>query len=214
MEPNSKVCNECEIDKGFQNYNVSKSGRFGYCNICKECRSKNRKKLAYKRPTTGTKTCNDCKKTLDVSCFYSDKSASSGLQTYCKECGINHTKKWASTLDGYCKRIFKDTQINCKRRKKDLELTITLNDIKELYTKQNGLCALTGVKMTFDTYQTRGNKQIINVYNMSIDRINSDKGYTKDNIQLVCAMINRMKSDLTDEKFIELCALVVNHSKK
>lgn len=33
--------------------------------------------------------------------------------------------------------------------------------------------------------------------NISIDRINSDLGYTKDNIQLIGAMINRMKSDLT-----------------
>ena len=61
--------------------------------------------------------------------------------------------------------------------------------------------------MTRDSYMTKGNQHIINKMNISIDRINSDLGYTKDNIQLVSAMINRMKSDLTSKEFIDFCLL-------
>ena len=45
-------------------------------------------------------------------------------------------------------------------------------------------------------------------YNISIDRIDSSKGYTKDNIQLVCASLNNMKMDLKNKHFIQLCKLV------
>lgn len=33
--------------------------------------------------------------------------------------------------------------------------------------------------------------------NMSIDRIDPTKGYTEDNVQLVCAQVNMMKSDMS-----------------
>ncbi len=51
----------------------------------------------------------------------------------------------------------------------------------------------------------------MNKMNISIDRINSDLGYTKNNIQLVSAMINRMKSDLTSKEFIDFCSIISNN---
>jgi hypothetical protein len=208
MEFTTKECNTCNEVKEFIYFSKSTSGRHGYCNSCKECRSKSRKQLNFTPLTEGTKLCQDCKKQLDVSNFYRDKSNSTGLQTYCKECSVQHTKRWASTLEGYCKKIFADIQHNIKKRSKQLSISITSDDIKELYTKQEGLCALTGLKMTFDTYMIKQQQHIINKYNMSVDRIDSNKGYDKDNIQLVCAIINRMKTDLTDAEFIKLCGII------
>jgi len=43
----------------------------------------------------------------------------------------------------------------------------------------------------------------------SPDRIDSSKGYTKDNINLCLWDINQMKSNHTLEKFTSLCKLVV-----
>ena len=40
---------------------------------------------------------------------------------------------------------------------------------------------------------------------VSIERIDSKIGYTKDNTILVCQAINRMKSDFGFEDFYELC---------
>lgn len=207
-----KECNKCNTIKEFSFFSKSKSGRFGYCNTCKECRSNDRKQLSYKPLQEGTKFCLDCKKDLDVSCFYKDKSNTTGLQTYCKDCSISHTKIWASTLDGYCKKILRDIHHNALKRSKKLSVNITVEDIKELYKKQNGLCSLSGLKMTFDVYVVKENQHIINKYNMSVDRIDSNKGYEKDNIQLVCAIINRMKTDLEDKEFINFCKIIVKHN--
>lgn len=57
-----------------------------------------------------------------------------------------------------------------------------------MYYKQEGKCALSGEILTKIALEDKG----INKYNVSIDRINSSKDYTKDNIQLVGAIINIM----------------------
>ena len=44
--------------------------------------------------------------------------------------------------------------------------------------------------------------------NFSVDRINSKKGYTRDNVWVVSTWANKAKSDLPEEQFYEYCKLV------
>jgi len=68
----------------------------------------------------------------------------------------------------------------------------------DLYYKQDGKCALSGETLTRIGLEDKG----INNYNISIDRIDSTKGYTVDNIQLVGAIINIMKNDIEEKDFL------------
>ena len=52
---------------------------------------------------------------------------------------------------------------------------------------------------------------IINPNNISIDRIDPNKGYTKENVQLICNRINRLKYTLSENDFFEICDLVIKH---
>ena len=45
-------------------------------------------------------------------------------------------------------------------------------------------------------------------YKASIDRIDSSKGYIKNNIQLVGWIVNQAKSDLSNKEFIEMAHLI------
>lgn len=47
--------------------------------------------------------------------------------------------------------------------------------------------------------------------NISIDRIDSAKGYSLDNIQLVCVVINLMKLDMTQAEFTAWCGATWNN---
>jgi hypothetical protein len=208
-EIKQKTCIICNKIKIFENYHKNASGTHGYHNECKSCRSEKRKKINITKPTKGTKECNKCKNIFDISNFYADKSNSTGLQTYCKNCGTQNTKKCTSTLDGFIKKLYKDILHNIKKRAKIIKCEITIQDIKDLYDKQKGLCALTGKKLSTDTYMVKENQHIINKFNISVDRIDSNKDYTKDNIQLVGAIINRIKSDLSNDQFIDLCNMVI-----
>src|SRR5690606_29496555 len=86
-----------------------------------------------------------------------------------------------------------------------IEFSLTLDELLSKYYNQNGLCAISGIKMTYILGGGRKNK------NISIDRIDSTKGYTNDNTQLVCSQVNMMKGDMTTEDLIYFCKEIINN---
>lgn len=78
--------------------------------------------------------------------------------------------------------------------------------LNELYKKQRGLCAISGVEMT---YEQRGGRCPSNI---SLDRIDSSKGYTKDNVQLVCHIVNTMKMQYSVKELVFWCTKIVENS--
>lgn len=207
----TKVCNMCKIDKKASDFHKNGDKLYPTCKIC---RSNKMKAIKYPKPTEGTKLCNSCNTVYDVSNFHGDTSQSSGLQSACIKCQREKTQKCTSTLDGFIKKIYNGIHHNCERRAKKLNIEITIEDIHELYKKQNGLCAISKLKMTHITYKDTNNKDYSNRMNISIDRIDSNLGYTKDNIQLVGAIINKMKTDVPDIDFINMCSIIANYNKK
>ncbi len=136
-----------------------------------------------------------------------------GLQSICKICQHQRMQSYTSSFDGYINKLLLSVKHNTIKRAKDLDIQITIQDIIDLYNKQNGKCALTGIKMTHIGYTTQNDQHTINKYNISIDRINSNKGYIVDNIQLVCAAINRLKSDMDNTEFALMANKVSTHNK-
>lgn len=202
-----KICTQCNESKILDSYCASKNNKTDGRNpVCRKCKSEKRKAANYQPKQTGTKCCSGCKETLDVSKFNKDKSSNDGLQSSCKKCQLKRLYKKSSTFDGFMYKLFQDIKGNTKKKAKDIDIQITIQDIKDIYTTQNGKCAMTGMKMTYTVlHDDKSDEHIKNKWNISIDRIDSDKGYTTDNIQLVCATINRMKMDLGNDEFLFLC---------
>jgi hypothetical protein len=99
--------------------------------------------------------------------------------------------------------LFYDLLSNAKKR--NIQVNIGISDIKNLYNKQTGLCVLSKFKLTWIKYPNDSPNHINNKFNISVDRIDSNKDYSIDNIQLVCAAINIMKSSIDSNKFIDIC---------
>lgn len=97
---------------------------------------------------------------------------------------------------------------NCALRR-DISWQLTMQFLWDLYVKQNKKCALSGVLLTLDIKIPRKSR----TNTASIDRIDSTKSYSEDNVQWVHKDINRMKSNFTDEQFIELCKSVAKYQK-
>ncbi len=80
--------------------------------------------------------------------------------------------------------------------------------INQLYKTQQGLCSITKIPLT---YKTNTTVYVRDPYGLSLDRINSKKGYTQDNIQLLCNIINLMKNEYHQDIFIHLCKQTIKY---
>jgi hypothetical protein len=95
----------------------------------------------------------------------------------------------------------------CRANKKGYNINFDWTFLKELWELQKGNCAISKIPMTYEMFNGR------TPTNVSVDRIDSNKGYEKGNIQLVCMAVNQMKSDLDAEEFIYFCEQIVNNNE-
>jgi len=86
---------------------------------------------------------------------------------------------------------------------------IKIEDAWTMFLDQNRKCKLSGLDINFARNYTN-----TKIQTASFDRIDSSKGYTKDNVQWLHKDINKIKFDLNQNYFIELCQLVTNNSIK
>lgn len=94
--------------------------------------------------------------------------------------------------------------LRARSRKKGWLTNITPEDIVILFERQEGRCSRTGIKFTADHNSEAGSGP----FQPSVDRIDSTKPYTLDNVQLVVWMYNRMKGEHTTEEFAELLSMI------
>lgn len=96
---------------------------------------------------------------------------------------------------------------NCKRRHQH-DFNLTLNDLKEIWDNQQGICPYSKVKLHLNTHSLR-NPDIR--FNASLDRIDSSKGYIKGNVQFVSTVINYMKSTMSHNHTIEFLQIITKN---
>lgn len=200
----------CGEEKFLIYFSKQKQGKFGYANLCTDCRKiKRRIDLHPERPSEGEKCCAKCKKTFEVANFSADKYSKDGLQSVCRKCQCVKTAVTQSKFSSFIKKILNDA--NQRSKKKNIQFDITKENIETLYEKQKGLCALSGTKMTYNAINDRqeGDCHILNPDNISIDRIDPNQGYVKNNIQLVCAIVNRIKFEMTECELFDFCCQVI-----
>jgi hypothetical protein len=138
------------------------------------------------------RTCARCKRDKEESDFPKPGATS------CRACKTKAQQiRRSASPENYLKGVLASNRTSHKRRTlMDMDYSITIEDLVDLWEKQEGQCALSNVFMTHHK-DGSGTKE----YNASIDRINGNKGYTPDNIQLVCYRINMMKSTLSEDLF-------------
>jgi len=116
--------------------------------------------------------------------------------------------------DKFCRTGYKDISgtywksIENSAIKRNIDFKLTIEEAYQKLVDQNFKCALSGVDIKITKYIT-----IDKDLNASIDRIDSSKGYTLDNIQWVHKDINFMKNNHSDDKFINWCAKVIDYQR-
>ena len=84
---------------------------------------------------------------------------------------------------------------------------LTSAQMVDLLHKQGGKCALSGVELTCVLQ-----KGVVSKTNASIDRIDPKGPYTVENVQLVCAVLNKFRIDTPLDEFVSWCRKVAKHA--
>ena len=175
--------------------NLSISGKA--CDICG-----NFGHLNHNCPSVEKRTCKQCGEEKTPGEFYqrNDYLSRRKINTFsisntCKECTCKNKLKFKSFDEK-----FKDLLVKINYRHPQNEMSIEF--LKELYKKQNGICFYSGFEMTFESGD----------YAVSVDQVSPGLGYFKNNVVLCCWIINRIKSDIDVTRFKELCLAVTKHN--
>ena len=90
-----------------------------------------------------------------------------------------------------------------------LDFDLDRDFITQLYESQSKKCFLTGIEFQFERI---GEKRKRRPFAPSLDRIDYSKGYTKNNVRLVCSIVNIALSDFGDEAFDKMCKSYVRNN--
>lgn len=92
-----------------------------------------------------------------------------------------------------------------------LPFKITIQQAWKLFKLQRGICALTGMSLAFEPSGSKN--RLTKAHTASLDRIDSSLGYVLGNVQWVHKDVNRMKLNMANKKFLEMCKLVAKHQE-
>jgi len=182
---NKNLCRVCGAERGKVEFVKDK-------NLCKSCASEAHKE--YRKKNRGRL----CKNIKD---YWAKRDPKERWQ---------RTRK---TIQGSADAFLRDQMYHIKTRslnpsKRDVkdvvrrEFDLDGPYLLELWEKQGGVCALTGIRMTHQFGDMRA---------VSIDRIDSSKGHVRGNIQLICQCVNLMKNEHSNDEVVgfldEYCRL-------
>jgi hypothetical protein len=150
--------------------------------------------------------CSDCKCLLNESNFRrfnnikTSKGANQNRLRRCDVCYKSNNKNLTNNFKSKIGRIFSAAKARAENKGWDFD--ITKDVILTLWDIQNGKCFYTKEDMSYHY----GSPDMI-----SIDRIDSSKGYTTDNICLTRWEINRLKVDFPIIRFLEICKKITEN---
>lgn len=129
------------------------------------------------------------------------------LNKECKKCSNKRTE---NCHRGWYRKIrvswFNKFKTGAELRGISWELT--LDDVADIMEAQGYRCALTGWDIEFPE---AGHPQKAPA---SLDRVDSNKPYTRDNTQIVTRQVNMMKQQYSQEDFIKVCKAVAETHKE
>lgn len=155
------------------------------------------------------KACRNCGETKDISQFHLDRQCG-GYKLDCNVCRNKLLNEKRATTRTWSERI-RTTKYRAKKKGREFDLTDTF--LESLWNSQQGLCFYTGQPM-LDQFGTGASKSD----SVSIDRVDSKRGYTQDNVVLCCNRANMLKSDMTVDElghyFPEWASKITNYMKE
>jgi len=147
------------------------------------------------------KQCTKCGLTKSFNDFFGQKISKDKKRSECKECNRKVKAKYLSTEKGFMKAVYyqmgaRKDDTNTRGRFCKVELTVEeFFQLWENHKKKYGMiCPYTG-----DVLEFKRNSKGIRGSQVSVDRIDNTKEYSKENIVFCSSRANHMKGPITIE---------------
>lgn len=170
------------------------------------------------------KKCKHCGVVKPLSLFIKNKGCKDGRTNRCRDCEILWRQEYYKINKDRINKRNADYRIDngmwynkslqhrlryviqlgiIRAKKKKIEWNLSLEFLTILWEKQDGKCVYSGVPLSYEDNHP---------HTVSLDRIDSSKGYTEDNVQFVCTIVNYVKQRFNEDVFLSFCKSVTQHS--
>lgn len=180
----------------------------------------------------GMKKCSGCEEIQPLTGFWKNSRWPNGFSPRCKKCRSSANKYWreqnkeyrAGYLIAYGNREgVKEIQSAYRKRRNQLTprnimaITLrhglarrptvnpaTIDDLMEIWRAQDGRCVISGITMTWA-------KGRVLPTSISLDRIDPNGGYSKDNLRLVCQAVNSFRGRMLDSEMLTMAKAIIHN---
>lgn len=186
-----KICTKCNENKTLDDF-AACSGRKDrkqvWCRACSSFFRKNRGHNEYSKRSE----------------YFKEWQRKYRTTEKAKTLDRKYRTKYHQTFSGLVSKLLAGAKARAKvfEREFDLDSEWTVNHLEGL------VCEATGMPLSLDI--SKGHQHTYN--RPSIDRIDNDKGYTKDNCQIVSVIYNKAKSDGNHEHVMEMCECLMKRN--
>lgn len=147
------------------------------------------------------KVCTKCGQLKPLSAFYKDKSHSDGYKSWCKECYAKSDKeRYEKNKEDY--GILQRAQhirngMISHARKRGVKFDSEWFTTEKLFQiiKHRNYCECCGKRL-----KKTVNSDRVHPDSVTFDRFDSNKGYTPDNVRVICWRCNHIKNDATADE--------------
>jgi len=202
---------------GYYSNSLSKGSKKPVKCICESCgiiankrlRESNAKHIC-KPIIDGKKKCFKCKSFKKTDEFSKNRNSKDGFSKLCKECYSNYDcvkngyKKKSSILKTDIVKYFeyKTNSFKTKCKLKNLNFDLDNDILYQIFIKQNKKCYYSGIEM-------KHNVGCSDYNSISVDRLNPELGYIKENVVLVAFNINSLKGMMNEQEFKEFLDKII-----
>ncbi len=191
----NRRCFACGKEKPLDEFHLAKRGKAGRASKCKECisewHSANYRKKVLADPDFMKANC-DKAKGVYAAMTPEDKK---GLMRKISE---RRTLLPNAALSKNLRRAL---------RRRPTENHVTLDELLAIWNDQSGKCAVSGIVMTWGQGAYKATS-------MSIDRIDCEQGYTRENVRLVCFQVNAFRGRWSDAEMLVMAKAIVANMER
>ena len=114
---------------------------------------------------------------------------------------VAHDVRPIAHLDEWAKRLLSNVKKNAKARA--IPVDLTLEDVKDLLLACGGRCTLSGIRFSWAGSANGANRH---PWIPSLDRIDSQKHYFRDNCRVVCVAVNYALNEFGEDVLLQIAA--------